>query len=573
MFLDTSAGHRSRRRTLATGVTAFSAAALLLAGCGNGTSKTGSSGGSARTTANTLIAYTGQSGDYQINFNPYSPSQIGGIGTIFESLFFVTNVNSNPPVPLLGTKSTWNKDGTQLDITLRDGVKWSDGKPFTATDVKFTFDMLLANPSLNTSGFDGKVKATDPSHIVVSWAHPAFVEGPTVLGRVAIVPEHLWKSINPKTDVMQKPVGTGAFMLSNFKAQAYTLSANPGYWGGAPKVTAIRYLSLSGNTAGADALKAGTIDWQTGPVPDMANVSKNYSGYNSITVPQNQVVLGTCSSVALGCTGPQTDVSVRKAIFYALDRTQLNSLAFQNTNSDISPGFALLHSQSDAISPAIPERTAPSSPEVAKSAALLEGAGWFKGADGFYAKDGKPLSLSIEVVSGWTDYITAITTMSQQLKAAGIKVVASQSSWNEWTDKKAKGHFQLAIDSLGQGPSNDPYYLYNNYFTTSNTAKVGTAVALNFGRFSDTGVDKAVRELEKINPSDKTGRNAQFAIIQKSIVENMPYIPVQTGGTTSEFHSAKFTGWPTLKTMYAFPAVWAAPDNSEIYKKLVPTGK
>jgi len=573
MFLDASAGHRSRRRALVTGAAAFTAAALVLAGCSNSSSKAGSTAGSAPTATNTLIAYTGQSGDYQINFNPYSPSSIGGIGSIYEPLFFVTNINNSAPVPLLGTKSTWNKEGTQLDITVRNGVKWSDGTPFTAKDVKFTFDMILANQSLNTSGFDGKVKATDDSHIVITWDHPAFMEGPNVLGRIYIVPQHIWKSVNPKTDVMQKPVGTGAFLMSNFKTQAFTLSANPSYWGGAPAVKAIRYLSLSGNTAGADALKAGTIDWQTGPVPDMAHVSKNYPGYNSITIPQNQVVLGTCSSVKLGCTGPQTDVNVRKAIYYALNRTQLNSLAFQNTNSDISPSFALLHSQSDTISPAITERTAPDSPNIAKSAALLEGAGWAKGSDGYYAKDGKKLSLSIEVVSGWTDYITAIDLMSQQLKAAGIKVVASQSSWNEWTDKKAKGNFQLAIDSLGQGPSNDPYYCYNNYFSTSNTANVGTAVSLNFGRFSDADVDKALKELERVNPSDTTTRNAQFAIIQKKIAENMAYIPVQTGGTTSEFHSAKFTGWPTLDSMYAFPAIWASPDNSQVFKKLVPTGK
>ena len=573
MFLDASAGHRSRRRALVTGAAAITAAALLLAGCSNSPSKAGSTAGSARTTANTLISYTGQSGDYQINFNPYSPSSIGGIGTIYEPLFFVTNVNSDPPVPLLGTKSTWNKEGTQLDITLRDGVKWSDGTPFTAKDVKFTFDMILANQSLNTSGFDGKVKATDDSHIVITWAHAAFVAGPNVLGRIFIVPEHIWKSVNPKTDVMQKPVGTGAFLMSNFKPQAYTLSANPKYWGGAPAVKAIRYLSLSGNTAGADALKAGTIDWQTGPVPDLAHVSKTYPGYQAITVPQNQAVLVTCSSVNLGCTGPQTDVNVRKAIYYALDRKQINSLAFQNTASDISPTFALLHNQSNTISSAITERTAPDSPNVAKSAALLEGAGWAKGSDGYYAKDGKKLSLTVEVVTGWTDYITAIDLMSQQLKAAGIKVTASQSSWNEWTDKKGKGNFQLAIDSLGQGPSNDPYYCYNNYFSTSNTAKVGTSVSLNIGRFSDADVDKALKELEQANPSDTTARNAQFEIIQKRIAENMPYIPILTGGTTSEFHAAKFTGWPTLESMYAFPAVWASPDNAQVYKKLVPTGK
>ncbi|MBK0296535.1 hypothetical protein IAE22_31430, partial [Bacillus sp. S34] len=59
---------------------------------------------------------------------------LGGVGTIYESLFFITNVNNNDPKPLLGKSYEWNGDGTQLTITLRDGATWSDGQPFTSKD-------------------------------------------------------------------------------------------------------------------------------------------------------------------------------------------------------------------------------------------------------------------------------------------------------------------------------------------------------------------------------------------------------------------------------------------------------
>lgn len=557
---------RGRKCALAAAV---ATAAVLLTGCSPSTG--GSSSGA--TSADTLIAYTGQAGDYQINFNPYSPSSIGGIGSIYESLFFVTNVNTDPYVPLLGTDYAWNTDGTQLDVTIRDGVKWSDGKAFTANDVAFTFEMLLATPSINTAGFDGVVTATDDTHITITWDHPAFVDGPTILGRIPIVPEHLWADIDPTTNVMEEPVGTGAFVMSNFKAQAFTLAANPEYWGGEPEVKAVRYLSLSGNTAGADALAAGTIDWQTGPVPDLANIEKIYPGYSGITIPQNQMVLATCSSEALGCVGPQTDPAVRHAIYYALDRTQMNSLAFQNTASEVSPTLALTTSQKDTISAAVEEPVAPMAPDTAKSDELLTGAGWAKGSDGIYAKDGVKLSLTAEVVTGWTDYITALDTITQQLKSVGIELTVSQSSWNEWTDKKGKGNFELAIDSLGQGAASDPYYLYNNYYNTANTAPVGTAVSLNIGRFSNPDVDAALTVVKATDPTDAAARQVQFDIVQAAIVEDMPYIPVMTGGTTSEIHTDKFTGWPTLDNLYAFPAIWASPDNSQVYKTLVPTGK
>jgi peptide/nickel transport system substrate-binding protein len=560
--------HSSRTRSLAVAAI-VAAAALTLTGC----TSSGSSSSSGSAAADTLVAYTGQSGDYQLNFNPYSPSNIGGIGSIFEGLFFVTNVNTDPYTPLLGTEYTWSADGTQLDVTLREDVTWSDGEAFTADDVAFTFNMLLETPSINNGGFDGTVTAVDDTHVVFNWTHPAFVDGPTVLGRTYIVPEHIWADLDPTTDVQEKPVGTGAFTLTNFKAQAFTLSANPTYWDGEPAVKAIRYLSLSGNTAGADALAAGSIDWQTGPVPDIKNVATNYPGYEAITVPQNQMVLASCSSAELGCTGPQTDPAVRQAVYYAIDRDQANSLAFEDTASEISPSLALTTSQSDQISSALDEPVAPSEADPKKSDELLTAAGWAKGADGIYAKDGEKLSLTAEVVTGWTDYITALDTMKQQLKTAGIDLTVAQSSWNEWTDKKGKGNYQLAIDSLGQGPASDPYYLYNNYFSTANTAAVGTAVSLNIGRFSDPAVDAALAVLKGTDPTDTAARQAQFDIIQASIVQAMPYIPIMTGGTTSEFHSSKFTGWPTLDDMYAFPAIWASPDNSQIFKTLVPTGK
>ncbi|MGM7698773.1 ABC transporter substrate-binding protein [Microbacterium sp. A84] len=560
---------RARRAslTIATGATALG---LVLTGCAS-TGSSGDSGGSSE--ANTLVAFTGQAGDYQRNFNPYAPTNIGGLGTIFEPLFFVTNVNTEAFEPLLATEYVWNEDGTQLDLTLREDVTWSDGEAFDADDVVFTFQMILDTPSINTGGFAGAVTKVDDFHVSIAFPEPAFVTGPEVLGKTFIVPEHIWSGVDPVTDVVAEPIGTGPYTLTNFKPQAFTLTANEDYWDGAPAVENVRYLSLSGNTAGADALAAGTIDWQTGPVPDIQNVSENYPGYEAITIGANQMALLTCSNADLGCTGPQTDPAVRQAIYYALDREQMNSLAFQDTASDMSSTFALLPSQEEFISGAIEDKSVPATADLDKVDEILTGAGYEKDADGIYAKDGVALNLTVEVVTGWTDYITAIDTMAQQLKAAGIGVTAAQSSWNEWTDKKSKGNYELAIDSLGQGAASDPYYLYNNYFSTANTAEVGQAAPVNVARFSDPAVDEALAVLKKTNPADIETRQAQFDIIQAAIVEDLPYIPILTGGTTSEFHASKFTGWPTLDDLYAFPAIWASPDNAQIFKALKPTGE
>ena len=570
----------SRRRGSAAAVSMV-AVALLAVGCsgspgGSGTSSNpgASSNPGGGTDADTLIAYTGQSGDYQVNFNPFSPTQIGGPGTIFEPLFFFNQVQAVDPVPLLGTKYSWNTDGTVLTITTRENVTWSDGKPFSAKDVAFTLDMIAKTPAINTVGYAGSAKAPDDTHVVVTFPQPAYMDAPQLLGKTFIVPEHIWTGIaDPATDTMSKPIGTGPYTLADFKGQAYTLTANPKYWGGEPAVKNVRFLALSGNQSGADALAAGQIDWQTGQVPDIANVEKNYPGYKAITVPLNQMALFTCSSADLGCTGPQTDPAVRKAIYYGMDRTQLNALAFENTASDMSPGLALMPRDQAYVSGKLKEKLAPSSPDVAKAQALLEGAGWAKGSDGIYAKAGQRLAMSVLVVTGWTDYITAIDTMTQQLKAVGIEITAQQVSWNEWSDARGQGKFQLLIDSLNGGPTADPYYLYAYFLSSKNTAKVGKAANPNFARFSDPKVDAALASLKSIDPTNAKARQQYFDVIQTQVEESMPYIPILTGGTTSEFHAAKFTGWPSKDNLYAFPAVWSRPDDARIFVTLKPVGK
>ncbi|PRY38753.1 ABC transporter substrate-binding protein [Umezawaea tangerina] len=542
--------------------------ALVAAGCGSSTG-----GGSAD--AETLVVYTGQSGDYQVNFNPFSPTLIDGPGTIFEPLFFFNNLRGDAaPKPRLGKSFSWNADGTELSVEVRGDAKWTDGQAFTAKDVAFTLDMITKNKTMNTTGFKGKATAVDDTHVSIRFDEPAYMEGPQVLGKIYIVPEHLWKDIaTPATDPVKNPVGTGPFLLDEFKAQAFTLKSNPGYYGGEPAVKKVRYLSLSGNQAGADALKAGQVDWQTGPVPDIKDVEKNYPGYKATITPMNQTALFTCSNAQLGCTGAQTDPAVRKAVYYGINRTQVNALAFENTSSEVSPGFAMVERDKSLLSAKLKEKTAPMSPDVAKATSLLEGAGYTKGGDGVFAKDGKPLELTVKVVAGWTDYITAVDTIGQQLQQVGIKLTPQQLSWNEWSDARGRGQYELLIDSVQQGPAPDPYYTYSYFFAGANTAPAGEVANPNFGRIKDQAVDDALAALKRIDPKDTAARQPHFDVIQSRVEEVMPYIPVLTGGTTSEYNAKKFTGWPTAEDLYAFPAVWSRPENSEVYLHLKPAGK
>ena len=556
---------RTRR---ARGLTFLTAASLAftLGACSSSDSPEAAPGN-----ASEMTIFNGASGQIAVNFNPFAPAALQPtFGIIYEPLFFFNTTKVADPEPWLGKSFSWNEDNTVLTVILQDGVTWSDGEEFSADDVAFTFNLIRETPALNTSGFDAAVEATDASTVVFTFPESAVFDAPSVLGRTYILPEHIWKEqADPSNFVNEKPVGTGTYALDKFTAQFYTLERNENYYGEVkPEVQTLRYISLAGNTNATDSFLAGEIDWMSAFIPEIDTVLTDKENTAWINTPQNQAALFTCSDAALGCVGPQTDPAIRQAIYYGIDRNQLNALAFSGMNADISPTWGLLGRDEEWISDEVTEKVAPSTADAAKSAQILEAAGWVKGSDGIYAKDGERASLSIQVVTGWTDFISAVDAMGQQLKAAGIEVTSQQVSWQEWTDAKTQGTYQLSMDSIGQGAGADLYFVYNDFFSTANTAKVGEKAPKNVARYSNPTVDQAILDLRET--ADPAAQAALYATIQKELVVDMPYIPILTNSTLTEFRTDKVEGWPTQDDLYAFPATWANPDAAQVLMRLTP---
>jgi peptide/nickel transport system substrate-binding protein len=564
------------RSALVKGAVALSTAAVFaLAGCNAGSNldQGNASGGSpGAQKSDVVMTIGGNAGPFQENFNPFSPNVLSLTqGVIYEPLFYFNQLKplDQEPVPVLGTDYAWNDDGTALTIGIQEGVTWSDGEPFTADDVAFTFNYIEGKEELNTGGDSPTAKVIDDSTVEVTYAEPSYAEGPNALGRTYIVPEHIWTDIDkPVEEPNTEPVGTGPFMLDDFTQQSYLLKANPDYWqDGKPAIGGVRYVALSGNQAATDKWLAGEIDYQSSSIPDLEKLTANKPELSYINTGTAQASLFTCANADLGCEGPQVDPAVRKAIYLGIDREQLSKLAFYGLGKPVSPAYALPDRDRDFIDPSIED--APWTADVEGAKKILEDAGYTM-TDGVYTKDGEPLKLSIKVVSGWTDFITAVDTMKQQLSKIGIEITPQQVSQNEWNDAKSTGKFELVIDSVGQGTAPDPYYPYNTFFGTGNTMEVGenNNPYANASRFSDPKVDAALKKAAGTN--DVEVKKEAYFEIQNIIVDEMPYIPLLIGSTLTEFNTSKVTGFPTEDNLYAYPPSWSAPDNAQVLMNLKP---
>ncbi|MGO1977252.1 ABC transporter substrate-binding protein [Brachybacterium tyrofermentans] len=552
-------------------LTAIGAVPIALAACGQTSNLETGSGADGE--KKTILTTNATEATLTRNLNPHSPSVIPMVqGLIYETLFYFNPLKAidQEPVPQLGESYEWNEDGTALTVSVRQGVTWTDGEPFTAGDVAFTFNKVSETEALNDGGTAPTAEATDDATVVITYAESSYLEGPNALARTWIIPEHLFTDVEDlATYANEDPIGTGAFQLDDFTPESYLLLANPNYWEeGRPGIDGVRAITTSGNQSATDQWLAGDIDYMSSAIPNLeGHVEKNPDlAYTNTGI--SQAALFAASNTELGCEGPQTDVAVRKALYYGMDREQLSKLAFFDLGTDISPSFALPERDADFIDPSIDLAPWNAQPEEAKK--VLEDAGYAPGSDGIYAKGDVRVSMTVSCPTGWSDFVTALDTLAQQYKEIGIELIPQQVSVNEWNDAKAKGTFQLVIDSVGQGPAPDPYYPYRNQFSTESTVPVGENgnPYQNITRFSDPDVDAALDAAAATD--DPEAKKEHYFLIQKRLVEVMPAIPLLIGSSLTEYNTSRATGWPTEDDLYAYPMSWSAPDNSIVLKTVTP---
>ena len=122
---------------------------------------------------------------------------------------------------MLATNYSWNSDNTQLTFTIRQGVKWNDGKPFDANDVAFTFNLIKQYPAADANGvwnYLSSVTAPNATTVLMTFQKAYPPELVSIAGHVYIVPQHVYASVGDPTKYLTgNPVGTGPFVVSKYQ--------------------------------------------------------------------------------------------------------------------------------------------------------------------------------------------------------------------------------------------------------------------------------------------------------------------------------------------------------------------
>jgi peptide/nickel transport system substrate-binding protein len=529
-----------------------------IAACGS--SSSGGSKGAATTGKPLVIESTALSPMTQ-TFNPFQSTSTGytthAVDLYQQPLFVYNTLNpSQAPVPELGLSYSWSNGGRTLAVTTRSGVKWSDGKPFSAADVAFTFNLIKKFPALNVPGTPLPTSASASGNTAtLNFSAPQYASLPLIL-QTQIVPQHIWASISdPATFKDPTPVGTGPFVLGKFSAQGFTMTANPHYYGKASlHVPEVDFPAYTSNANLVAPVASGAIDWAGNSITGvqanyLAKSPDNHTWLSSAPFMSDNNVVGLWFNTT---KAPLNDPAVRRAVSYGIDRQQL-SVDGESSNEppETSSSGLLLPVDKSFLAPAL-SSDLPSAGDAKMVSKILTGDG-YKKVGGKWTKAGKTISFSVMDPVLYSDYYEDSQLIVKQLNALGFDVKVEGEGGpngpNVWTANLNSGNFTAAIHWGAQGTS--PYFFYDNWMDYKLSAPDGKTASADYGRFNYAPAQAALAQYA--SSGSPSVQNAAITKLENIMSTQVPVAPLLLGASWAEFSTRDYTGWPSTSNPYMDP--------------------
>lgn len=417
------------------------------------------------------------------------------------------------PSPALASSWEASEDALTWTFHLRDDVLWSDGVPFDADDVAFTFNDVVKNPELGAQSADqfaavDRVTVVD-AHTVEFELNTPFSALPYYLASYAgIIPAHVLGDLdNPLTDAAfnkQEPVSTGPYKVAEYVSGSHLrLVPNEHYYGDTPKLAGIVFRIIPDTNTQVAQLLAGQLDLVGRLNPSaLAGIERNP---NLDILQQSQNIF---YFVALNMDDERfQDVHVRQALLTAIDRQALIDSLIQGYGSiatgAIAPLLAALHNPDVEQHAYDPER----------ALELMAEAGWLPGADGILAKDGQKFIVDMPTAS-YAELTPASLLIQQFWADIGVVAELETVEWNAYIEKVILNRdyeASAAWWSMPPTPDVTPYVSCSGAHTGN-----------NIPNYCDPELDELLAAGRRaLTPEDQ--QEAYYAL-QDYMAVNLPYL-------------------------------------------------
>lgn len=412
-----------------------------------------------------------------------------------------------------------SEDGLNWRIKLRPNVKWHDGSPFSADDVKFTLE-LINNPHFRAYSRNGHELVTDikvVSPTEITWRmQKSYAPYLSILSWTFIVPQHiLGKADDPNTAPFNNaPVGTGPFRWSERMAGDHiTLVANEQFFGKGPYLERVVFHYVPDLTALFTQFQTGAIDY-TG----IQGITADH--YNeAIKIPGRKVTVGpsgSCESITMNLSHPALkDLAVRQALYYGMDKKSIIDAIYYGLPK---PTETFLPRQSWAFNPDLPKQEF----DIAKAKKVLDDAGWKPGAGGIREKDGVRLAFTNSTTAGNHVREQAQELLQQTWREIGadmqIKNMPAAVIWGDFYNLSKYDSVMIGqLEMTGPDPDVTIYY------SSKATMAKGGAGQNTMG-YDNPKVDELL--LKGATTLDQSKRKPIYYELEEMIRHDLPMLPV-----------------------------------------------
>lgn len=526
-----------------------------------------------------ILVWGGREGRW-IDFELWNPYSLGsnhqnGPNLIYEPLAYYSAFADKLHL-WLAESYQFAPDFKRLTIRTRQGISWSDGKPFSAEDVAYTLNSLRDLGPKVRWGIDvrqavDKATATDANTVVVDFKIPSprffmFISYKYDIG-VYIVPKHIFEGQDWTTfkhfDIEKGlPVTTGPWRVVAASPQQKVFDRRDKWWAAernlAPMPQVLRniWLPNAGEQQTAQLLITNQVDVGTGMQP--ATFPTVFRGNPKVMTHSGQKPpfgyrdWWPISLYVNNERPPFDDKNVRWALSHYIDRQQLIEVSYLGA-SEVSPlpmpDYAPLKPYKDAIKELLAKHDTLAF-DRRKGDALLTAKGYKKGADGIWADaSGKKLSLDIIGFGSTGPAIGPVLT--EMLKRNGIE--ASMLLPPDFDDRFQKGQYTGAIYGHG-GSVSEPYNTLKLYQSAS--MAVPGAHQVNFARWKNAEYDRIVDEMFTVAPDNEAKLKELFHKAMAIWLPELPDIQLVQLHHRIPMNTTYWKNWPTAENAYVNGAHW-----------------